>query len=108
MVSNIGGVMQKLSKSQASKSYLDQKSGMKSKPISKKAQRQLEQSALIANERIRLNNSVYNQSNSHSHENYVLGEDLEDLEHSSSYFLSEEPTIKKETVLIKRKVKRRT
>lgn len=96
--------MQKLSKSQASKSYLDQKSGMKSRPISKKVQRQLEQSALIANERIKLNNSVYNQSNSHSHENYVLGEDLE---HSSSYFLSEEPTIKKEAVLIKSKVKRR-
>lgn len=101
--------MQELSKSRASKNYLEQESGKKSRPISKKVQKQLEQSALIANGRIKLNNSVYAQSNSHSHENYVLGEDLE---HSSSYFLSKEDeeeksSLKKEAVLIKSKVKRR-
>lgn len=63
--------MPKLSTSHASKVYLERKCGKKSQPISKKMSKKLEEASVSANEQIKLNNSVYNQSNAHSNETVV-------------------------------------
>lgn len=62
------GKTQKLSTSQNSKKHLENKYGVPSKPISLKMQKDLESARQLANERIKCNNSVYNQSNARSQE----------------------------------------
>lgn len=62
------GKTKKLSESQNSKKYLENKYGVSSKPVSSKVQKDLESAGQLANERIKCNNSVYNQSNARSQE----------------------------------------
>lgn len=61
----------KLSKSHNSKEHLEKKYGQTSRRISKKMQQGLEQAGIIANEKIVLNNAIYNQSNAHTNETIV-------------------------------------
>ncbi len=63
--------MQKLSQNQLSKKHLNSISDTKSKPISKRVEKKLQEASSVANEKIILNNSIYNQSNSHSNEAIV-------------------------------------
>ena len=69
--------MVKLSESHASAAYLEKNFGVKSQPISDEISKQLEEASKVANEKIRLNHSVYNQSNSRSNETIVCGKVLE-------------------------------
>lgn len=64
--------IKKLSSSRSSQKYLEKKYGVKSKPISDLLKNKLEEASKQANERISINNSVYNQSNAHSKEHVVL------------------------------------
>ena len=59
--------MKKLSQSQASKKYLENKTGIKSKTLSTEMQEALEEVSKVANERISKNDVVYKSSNSRSH-----------------------------------------
>lgn len=59
--------MEKLSKSQKSKSYLESKTGVQSEALSEEVQSALTEAGKVANEKIARNNRVYQQSNSRSH-----------------------------------------
>lgn len=61
----------KLSESRNSKKYLEEKEGIKSKPIPMSMKQKLEQSGAEANRKIERNNSIYNQSAAHSNETIV-------------------------------------
>lgn len=61
----------KLSESRKSKKYLEEKEGIKSKPIPKDMKQKLEQSGAEANRKIKRNNSIYNQSKAHSNETII-------------------------------------
>jgi len=64
--------MKKLSKSKNSKKYLEEKYNTKSKPISKLLKNKLYEASKSANEKIKFNNSIYNDSNAHSHETILI------------------------------------
>lgn len=58
--------MKKLSRSKNSKKYLEEKYDVKSKPISASLKNKLDEASKSANEKIALNNSIYNDSNAHA------------------------------------------
>lgn len=97
--------MGKLSASMASKRHLEKKYG-KSQLLPVQMQEQLKQAGESANEKIRLNNTVYTQSNSRSHETVVqertipvIGQDISDAESVMSGFMEklDNGTFKKDT-----------
>lgn len=64
--------MKKLSKTHNSKKYLEEKTGIKSKKIPTSMQKEIEEAGRSANEKINLNNQVYQQSAANSH-NTIVG-----------------------------------
>lgn len=63
--------MKRLSCSHSSKKYLEEKYGVKSKPISDLLKSKLEEVSESANKKIDHNNYIYNESNAHAHETIV-------------------------------------
>lgn len=64
--------MKKISRSKNSKRYLEEKYDVKSKPISSSLKKKLDETSKNSDERIALNNSIYDDSNAHASETILI------------------------------------